>query len=378
MKVFVNICYDKGVPPPPEGSEDAIQKAMKGESTSPLEGEDEEEEWYVPVVVSEPRLDKDKAGKQSLVVDCVYNSEVRSRTLRDPDFKIFLVELGLQRIEGQTGLTLSRNIGTPNIAAKGKLQPRTVRIPTALLNPPPSSKASSEDVPSALLVEKKTGRKSKGKEKEILDKGKAMDNVNSESKEGGGAQASKRPLIEEIGPGESADAEKPKGILKQPSSASPSTPTAAATKEQEQKSDFMIPIDVSWSWEKLDSGKLQVTIYIPDLTASSITSGQTYLDIEPRRIIVTLTNNESIDIDRSLPDAQLTAKIRDRAKEKADVLARHNKGTTKLTKELEELVIAESDKEVTSMLLLKRERAFDVDAAKAQWFVKDKKLVITL
>lgn len=90
MKVFVNICYDKNVPPPPEGSEDAIQKAIKG--STPLEGEDgDEEEWYVPVVVSEPRLDNDKAGKLSLVVDCVYNSEVRSRTLRDPEFKIFLV-----------------------------------------------------------------------------------------------------------------------------------------------------------------------------------------------------------------------------------------------------------------------------------------------
>jgi hypothetical protein len=64
---------------------------MKGDT--PVEGEngEEEEEWYVPVVVSEPRLDKDKAGKLSLVVDCVYNSEVRSRTLRDPEFKIFLV-----------------------------------------------------------------------------------------------------------------------------------------------------------------------------------------------------------------------------------------------------------------------------------------------
>jgi hypothetical protein len=45
---------------------------------------------------------------------------------------------------------------------------------------------------------------------------------------------------------------------------------------------------------------------------------------------------------------------------------------------LKEQVMAESEKEVTRMLLLKRERAFDVDGAKAQWFVKVKKLVITL
>lgn len=102
MKVFVNICYDKNVPAPPEASEETIQRAIKGANpdesldeeglreSGKAEG-DEEEEWYVPVVVSEPRVENDKAGKPSLVVDCVYHSEVRKRTLRDPGFKVFLV-----------------------------------------------------------------------------------------------------------------------------------------------------------------------------------------------------------------------------------------------------------------------------------------------
>lgn len=94
MKIFVNVCYDKNVPPPPAGSEEAIQRAMKGEDDQrKTDGGEEEdsEEWYVPVVVSEPRTDKDKSGKESVVVDCVYNAEVRKRTLRDPEFKVFLV-----------------------------------------------------------------------------------------------------------------------------------------------------------------------------------------------------------------------------------------------------------------------------------------------
>jgi hypothetical protein len=149
-----------------------------------------------------------------------------------------------------------------------------VRIPTALLNPLPSSNlaSSTEDVPSALLVEKKDGKKSKGKEKEILEKGKAtMGNVSSEAKEGAGAKVSKSPLIEEIGQEETTPAaEKPKGILKQSPSASTSAPAASAAalkdqEQQEQKSDLMMPTDVSWSWETLDSGRLQVTIYVPDL-----------------------------------------------------------------------------------------------------------------
>jgi hypothetical protein len=39
------------------------------------------------------------------------------------------IELALQRIEAQTSLVLSRQIGTPNIVAKGKLEPRRVWVP---------------------------------------------------------------------------------------------------------------------------------------------------------------------------------------------------------------------------------------------------------
>jgi hypothetical protein len=42
------------------------------------------------------------------------------------------VELALQRIEAQHSLALSRQIGTPNIACKGKLAHRTASVPLAL------------------------------------------------------------------------------------------------------------------------------------------------------------------------------------------------------------------------------------------------------
>lgn len=56
LKVFINIAWDINVPPPPEGGEDAIQRAMLGEEIDDLDPDG----WYVPVVVSEPRQDKDK------------------------------------------------------------------------------------------------------------------------------------------------------------------------------------------------------------------------------------------------------------------------------------------------------------------------------
>src|SRR5882762_6953635 len=56
LKIFVNIAWDPNVPPPPEGSEDVIQKAMLGEDLDSLNPEG----WYVPTVISEGRQDKDK------------------------------------------------------------------------------------------------------------------------------------------------------------------------------------------------------------------------------------------------------------------------------------------------------------------------------
>jgi hypothetical protein len=58
LKVFVNIAWDKNVPPPPEGSEDVIQRAMQGEDVD----EANPEGWYVPVILSPGREDKDKGG----------------------------------------------------------------------------------------------------------------------------------------------------------------------------------------------------------------------------------------------------------------------------------------------------------------------------
>jgi len=111
-KIFVNIAWDPQVPPPPEGSEDAIREAMQGEDV----GEENEQGWYVPVIVSPGREDRDKcastvfppcsnnitllpAGNTAIVFDCIYNSSLKSRTLTDPDFKIFLVGKSVRPLE---------------------------------------------------------------------------------------------------------------------------------------------------------------------------------------------------------------------------------------------------------------------------------------
>lgn len=57
-KVFINIAWDPNVPSPPAGSEEIIQRAMKGDGVDNQISDG----WYVPVFVSDGRQDKDKGG----------------------------------------------------------------------------------------------------------------------------------------------------------------------------------------------------------------------------------------------------------------------------------------------------------------------------
>jgi hypothetical protein len=89
-------------------------------------------------------------------------------------------ELCLQRIEAQSPFALSRQVGTPNIAAKGKLLPRTVEIPTFLAQNQPTSKTERK-----VLIEDVTPTPAKEPQKEgfnprgILKTAKPTSSTNS-------------------------------------------------------------------------------------------------------------------------------------------------------------------------------------------------------
>lgn len=50
LKVFINVAWDSNVPPPPDATEEVIESVIAGS----------EEGWFVPIIVSEGRLDVDK------------------------------------------------------------------------------------------------------------------------------------------------------------------------------------------------------------------------------------------------------------------------------------------------------------------------------
>ncbi|KAF5357536.1 hypothetical protein D9757_013070 [Collybiopsis confluens] len=298
--------------------------------------------WFVPVIVSEGRLDTDKGkfsvteswlslidfgiwgllssavvanrwsllsfpGKPCLVFDCIFNTtSVKSRVLRDPEFKLFIIELSLQRIEEQTQLVLSRQIGTPNIAAKGKLQPRTVSIPPILA--PKISEPAEFD----------------------------------ESKNHVGP--TKKPLIQEIVTQDHPNSltKTPKGILK------------SSSKEATQ-----VP---AWSWSRIENGLLQIEIRVPALEKSVISLCS--LDIEPRRLILTIPNHPLLDLNLSLSDAEL--------------VARSGKGSTTTITDLGSSEGKSDNSTVDKLLALKRQRPFDVEGAIAQWIMADNKLLVSV
>uniref|UniRef100_A0A0W0FFJ2 PIH1 N-terminal domain-containing protein n=1 Tax=Moniliophthora roreri TaxID=221103 RepID=A0A0W0FFJ2_MONRR len=336
FKIFVNVAWNANVPPPPECSEEAIKRAMEGQ-TSDENGTDGSGEYFVPVVVSEGRQDTDKAGKPSLVFDCVFHKSVKTRTLIDHEYKVFIIELSLQRIEAQTGLLLSRNIGTPNIAAKGKLEPRTVSIPSFL------APTSSSD-------------------------------------------AKKKPLIEEIASTEPESVKppsKPKGILKGVQQSSSSALASASAPRAQQK-------PLQWSWSK-QNDQIHLSISVPRLVSTTKSSHHTLklsirrslghlkmstyslrhtlgrdlilslqdkstiskatFDIEPRRFILSVPNHPILDVDLRISDAEIVSKL----------------GTA---------TAADTEAGSGGILTLKRQREFQVENVTAEWRMVEDKLVI--
>ncbi|KAL0058209.1 hypothetical protein AAF712_015125 [Marasmius tenuissimus] len=246
LKIFINIAWDQNVPPPPKASEEAIKRAMEGETGDTATNG----EYFVPVVVSEGRQDTDKAGKPSLVFDCVFHKSVKTRTLVDHDFKVFIIELALQRVEAQTSLLLSREIGTPNIAAKGKLEPRTVSLPSFLTQNAATKapkKPLIEEIPDTVLH----------KPKQITD-----------------------PTL------------KPKSILKiQGTDNGTETPKRS-------------PLEWSWTYE---NEQLRISISVPHLDKHAIS--QATFDIEPRRFILSVPNFPTLDVDLKLSDAEIVKRL---------------------------------------------------------------------
>ncbi|EIW76710.1 hypothetical protein CONPUDRAFT_139435, partial [Coniophora puteana RWD-64-598 SS2] len=235
---------DKNVPPPPDASHDALQRAIQGHNA--------DQDWFVPVVVSDPHEDKDKAGQPSLVFDAVFNSSLKSRSLKDPQFKTFLIELAFQRIEAQTGLQLSRQISTPNIASKGKPLARQIQVPAALFPP---------------------GHPNHRKENDLIQ------------------EVTVPPVVR------STASQSLKSALKKPAS----TPASDASSNVNATGSASLQTP-SFTWSP-SGNQIRIAISVPRLTRALVASAT--LDLEPRRILLHIPETYALDLNLDAPDATL-------------------------------------------------------------------------
>jgi len=184
-----------------------------------------------------------KKGVECKVVDCVYSKELKSKALREPDFKQFLSAVALERVEERHDLQLSRAIATPNIASKGKLESRSVVVPVYGI-PQPQARSVPQVQPNGVpqTVTPSAGSK---------------------------------PLIEEIGGSSSSQRNAPS------STPSSKTPVCSIT--------------------TLQTGQIRVDLEMPDLTREL--AQQAALDVEPRRIIFSVGTPPIYEFDQRFPSS---------------------------------------------------------------------------
>ncbi|KLO07037.1 hypothetical protein SCHPADRAFT_837224 [Schizopora paradoxa] len=334
QKVFLNIAWDLVVPPPPPADEATIRRAMAG---ADLDVGFESGAYFVPVVVSEPREDKDKAGNPSLVFDCIFNITLKSRCTKDPEFKMYILELALEHVEAKANMQLSRQIGTPNIASKGKLEPRSAMIPNALLDPSQAQGPSLSKKSKPLVQELSTGTKSAETDKLEAQKPKSILKPSMASTNG---TTSKTPMIQEI--------DEPNG----------GSPRSA---DLDVMHDGNLP-PPCWKWTK-EGERIKIDIDVPTLTRELCETST--LDVEARRIILHIPNQYHLDINLAVPDAEI-----------AKIETGKFHGEDKFMFEMNKDAMRMRGQNAGEAMRLKRCRDLDVEGARAQWMVRERRIVL--
>ncbi|KAI9100529.1 pre-RNA processing PIH1/Nop17-domain-containing protein [Phlyctochytrium arcticum] len=118
IKVFINVCHSPHIPAPPLASDEEIRRAINAEDNAA---------YKVPLSLSTPKTDKDKAAKMCLVFDACINTNPLTKANMDMDYKLFLIELSLEWIEEMYKLDLSREFSIPKMKSKGKLSKHIIR-----------------------------------------------------------------------------------------------------------------------------------------------------------------------------------------------------------------------------------------------------------
>lgn len=109
-KVFINVCHDPEVPRP--------SVDFEPEMVFPLIIENQ---WEIPIIVSQEKESKDKKGFPSLVYDCCINSKCFQWCQVSKDLRSILIEWCIESVELLYSFTLEREFSLPKMLSKGEL-----------------------------------------------------------------------------------------------------------------------------------------------------------------------------------------------------------------------------------------------------------------
>ncbi|KAG0169376.1 PIH1 domain-containing protein 1 [Apophysomyces sp. BC1034] len=144
--VYINICHASAIPEPTLANEAEIQKALNGEPDAT---------YRVPLSMGQPRFEKNNAGETYLIMDACIHPQPYLRAERDLDYRLYILELAMEHVEENQTVTLGREFTMPNMAAKGQIPKRILRLPKpSLISAVKQEKGISAKIkPSVTMLE---------------------------------------------------------------------------------------------------------------------------------------------------------------------------------------------------------------------------------
>lgn len=205
-KVFINVCHDAQVPKP--------SHTFEPETVFPKIVNNE---WEVPIIVSQEKTSKDKKGAPSFVYDCCINNECFQWVQLNQDLRLIVIEWCLEAIETMYEVVLEREYAMPRMLSKGELS---------------ATEISPEELKNGLQA-----RLQELKQSETLGLIQELEVDDSEPETLPSLTdilgTAKRPLIEEIGEMSISEEKTPRGAAPEPAGAAeapvaaPEAPVAA-------------------------------------------------------------------------------------------------------------------------------------------------------
>lgn len=126
-KIFLNMCGHDRIPAPGNWKDGKVPEEVT-QALDNLGDEAAVEPLRFPLSVGEPVYDLDKSGTPCTVYDIVFNLDIMKQSQTMSQLKVFLIEMGMGRVQQKYGSALSEKFKLPKIKYKGGDTPRSTYV----------------------------------------------------------------------------------------------------------------------------------------------------------------------------------------------------------------------------------------------------------